>query len=393
MPGRSLHLLTLAILLLSVAAPARAQEHTPTPSARELWRDYPLAQERPAPRSSEKPARAGSATRTAAATDAADPDSVRVALLVAAALAAAGAGAVLLVRRRRGRSEAFAVPLATAPRLALAGPRADSDRLLFSRASHDRPQRAARSEPPEQTPGVRPPDPDRSWTAEIQWARSGDSARFCVVARDEQGRTESVIARSEPFDWPPEGTDAVQALVGAADALAEALTLAGWRPLSPGEAWYAKRFEWESAPVSEWAPPRPDPSTTPVEPVRAPTNRFRPAEAWAPGTEALWRCAITWRPGYARSRFEVVMHAPAGEADDRVIAASEPFKWLFMGDPDANDATFRDAALDLAAALEAAGWKRVGVGTAWYAARFVWPGDEPPPDEILVAPGQARRAS
>jgi hypothetical protein len=297
---------------------------------------------------------------------------------------------VVLVRRRRSRPHAFVVPAAAAPRLALVGP-ADSERLLFSRASHDQ-QPAARTEPPHRPGGVRPPDPDSRWTAEIQWARSGETARFCVVVRDERGRDEPVIARSEPFDWPPEGTEAVQALVGAADALSEALTIAGWKPLPRGEAWYAKRFEWEPAPVSSWAPPRPGPTAAPVEPTPAPTKRFRTVE-WPPGTEALWRCAITWRPGYTRSRFEVVMHDPAGEADDRVIAASPPFKWLLMGDPDSSNAMFRGAALDLATALESAGWERVGVGAPWYAARFVWRGEEPPPDEILVAPARTREAS
>jgi hypothetical protein len=386
-----MHLLTLAIVLLAVATPAYAQDRTPTPSAQELWRDYPLRQDEGPPDRSASPSPARSASHPAATTNAADSDPVLAAILVTAALVAAAAGAVLVVRRRRSRSRGFAVPLAAAPRLALAGPPGGSDRLLFSRASHERPQRATPSEPPQPPTGVRPPDPDRRWTAEIQWARSGDTARFCVVARDERGENEPVLARSEPFDWPPEGTDAVQALVGAADALSEALTLAGWKPLPPGEGWYAKRFEWEPAPVSEWAPPRPGPSATPVELPRAPTNRFRSAGEWPPGTEALWRCAIAWRPGYARSRFEVVMHDPTGESDDRVIAASPPFKWLFMGHPEPYDATFREAALDLAAALESAGWERVGVGAPWYAARFVWHGDEPPPDEIVVE--SARRTS
>jgi len=377
------------MLMLVVAAPAHAQDGTPTPSAQELWRDYPLRQGEPARQRSVTASPTRAASRSIAVAEPADSDPVLVASLAAALLVAASVGAVVLVRRRRSRSAAFAVPLAAAPQLALAGPPAGSHRLLFSRAAHDRSQRAEHNEPPERRAGVRPPDPDRLWTAEIQWARSEDTARFCVVARDEQGDTESVIARSEAFGWPPEGTEAVQALVGAADALSEALTLAGWKPLPRGAAWYAKRFAWEPAPVSDWAPPQPGPSVTPVEPAGARTNRFRPTGEWPPGTEALWRCAITWRPGYARSHFEVVMHDPAGTADDRVIAVSPPFKWLFMGDPDPNGAAFRAAALDLAAALESAGWERVGVGAPWYAARFVWPGDEQPPDEILVASREA----
>jgi hypothetical protein len=379
------------VLALAAPAAAQAQDRTPTPSAHELWRDYPLRQAEATPQRTATSSPARSVSRPPAATVAADSDPALLAVLAAAALVAAGAG-VLLVRRHRSRAQAFAVPLATAPRLALAGPSAGSPQLLFSRAAHDQaPHEAPPSEPPPPRPGVRPPDPDRRWTAEIQWARSGDSARFCVAARDEQGESEPVIARSEPFDWPPEGTDAVQALVGAADALSEGLTVAGWTPLPRGEAWYAKRFEWEPAPVTDWAPPQAGPSAAPVEPTRPPTHRFRPTSEWPPDTAALWRCEITWRSGYARSRFEVVQHDPGDDADTQVIAASPPFKWLFMGDPDPNDATFREALLDLAAALEAAGWERVGVGTSWYGARFVWHGDEPPPDEVLVE--SARRAS
>jgi hypothetical protein len=387
--ARAVHLWTLAIVLL-VAAPAHAQDGTPTPSARELWRDYPLRQAEATPKRTNTSSPARSASPTAAVAPAADSDSGLLAVLAAAALVAAG-GAVLLLRRHRSRAPAFAAPLAAAPRLALAGPSAGSHQLLFSRAAHDQPPDTASSEPPQPRPGVRPPDPDRRWTAEIQWARSGDTARFCVAARDEQGESEPVIARSEPFDWPPEGPEAVQALVGAADALSEGLTVAGWTPLPRGEAWYAKRFEWEPAPVTDWAPPEPGLSAAPVDPPRAPTHRFRPTSEWPADADALWRCEITWRTGYARSRFEAVVHDPADDAEAHVVAASLPFKWLFMGDPDPNDATFREALVDLAAALESAGWERVGVGTAWYGARFVWHGDEPPPDEIHVEP--ARRAS
>jgi hypothetical protein len=256
----------------------------------------------------------------------------------------------------------------------------------------------ARPDPPRQDPGVRPPDPARSWTAEIRWRDSGEESRFCVVAPDRQAGGATVIARSEPLDWPPADTNAVQALVNAADALTEALVSTGWKPLPPGTAWFEKRFEWVPVPTSGgWAPPRPPRITQPKAPAPVdrsgvPKRRFRSATQWPEGTERLWRCEIKWKPGYARSRFEVDKHDPV-RGNDRVMGRSAPFKWLWMADPDVSGVAFHQALRDLVTALESAGWERVGTGAAWYAVRFIWRADQPPPDRIEPTAATAGRAS
>jgi hypothetical protein len=205
-----------------------------------------------------------------------------------------------------------------------------------------------------------------------------------VLARDQRGGGTTVIARSEALDWPPIDSDAVRALVEAADALTEALVAAGWNPVERGNAWYERRFEWAPKAPTDWRPPRAD--LTPR--LR---QRFRPGATWPEDSEQLWRCEIKWKSGYARSRFQAVAHDPEN-GTDKVVGTSPAFKWMLLGEPDVRDADFREAARGLAAALEAAGWERVGTGYDWYAARFVWRVDEPPPDRVEDAPVSASRA-
>jgi hypothetical protein len=88
-----------------------------------------------------------------------------------------------------------------------------------------------------------PPDPLREWTAEIEWRPSAGGARFCASART--GKAGAVIlAESPALQWPPSDPASVQALTDAAESLAATLAAAGWSPLPPGSAWYAKRFAW-----------------------------------------------------------------------------------------------------------------------------------------------------
>jgi hypothetical protein len=73
-----------------------------------------------------------------------------------------------------------------------------------------------------------------------------------VVARTGDGTREVKLAESRPLDWPPRREDSVRALGEAAEELEAAVVAAGWRPLPPGDAWYAKRFR--SEPAAEAAP-------------------------------------------------------------------------------------------------------------------------------------------
>jgi hypothetical protein len=111
-------------------------------------------------------------------------------------------------------------------------------------------------------PAGSPPDPRLTWAAEIEWRQIDGESRFCVIAR---GAGTVEIARSPALDWPPEGPAAVQAVTDAADDLAATLVAAGWTPLPPGSAWYAKRFAWE--------PPVADPAKRPTGPKAVPSTQ------------------------------------------------------------------------------------------------------------------------
>jgi hypothetical protein len=85
------------LVWLVLSSPAAAQQHTPTPSGKELWQTYPL---HPKPRNHVAPAATASpATRAGAPAhqDAGGPTGVR---LVVAALAP-GVLVLLWLRRRR----------------------------------------------------------------------------------------------------------------------------------------------------------------------------------------------------------------------------------------------------------------------------------------------------
>ena len=375
-------LLALALCGLLAAPTAFGQDRGPTPSAEELWKAYPLDQGEPAPTISATPtsARTSTAADRSGAQGGSGSDVLIVAILIV--IAAIGAAGGWVVMRRRHSADHTA-GLRLPPRLALAGPSARASRLTFTPSSGG--PRPPQERAPNASQGVPPPDTARGWTAEIQWRESSDRSRFCVVARDREGGGESVIARSEPLDWPPADGDAVQALVAATDALTEALVAAGWKPVSPGTAWYEKRFEWEPAAAATggWAPPRPGRSAAAVA---RPSGRFRTPALWPEGATALWRCEIKWKSGYARSRFEVVLRDPA-RGSDRVIATSAPFKWMLTADPDPTSPAFRDAVRALAGELESTGWERIGVGGAWYAVRYIWRGENPPPEAVE---GEAR---
>jgi hypothetical protein len=228
--------LRIAVLLLvacaALPAPqaAVAQGGDRSPSGLELRESYPLD---PSP----QPAAARAAERSPAAPTADASDGtpgarssrtiLQVATIALLAIFAFAVGLAVSVRPRRHRRE-YASSLA-AP---------------------------AQASPPEQSPApaALPPVKRQAWTAEVQWQQAEAGSFFCVIARSAPGAGTAVVAQSEPVEWPPTSAATVQRVTAAARELETSLVAAGWRPLPPGDAWYAKRFAWQpvaSAPEAE----------------------------------------------------------------------------------------------------------------------------------------------
>jgi hypothetical protein len=66
---------------------------------------------------------------------------------------------------------------------------------------------------------------------------------------------------------------------------------------------------------------------------------------------------------------------------------------MLHADAERTSAAFRDQVRNLAAALEAAGWERLGTGAQWYSQRFVWRGEDEPPGRVDPTSVKADRAS
>jgi hypothetical protein len=377
-------LLAGAAVTLPPAAAAQQRSSTPTPSARELWKSYPLQEgaETPAPTED----RAAPATPTPAATQ----KSVRLAgsrsrpdtgggapvvlLGLAAALTALGAG--LLIRRRRGPG--LAMPLLTAAATTAALSERPRPARLTTLAGTSR---GNGGPPPEQDAGWRaqdlhPPDPALPWTAELEWHGETEGPRFCVTARSAESGQEALIALSEPIEWPPADAAAVQRLRRSVARIEAAVRSAGWTPLPSGEAWYSKRFAW--APVAPPAPAR-EPAPAP------PRGLLDPPPLWPEGAEELWRCEIRWHAGYIKSRFDVVARRP-GHKGTTTLGRSETFKWMIMADPEPPTPELLAAVETLDEQVAAAGWEPAGLGREWWERRYVWRGEDPPPLDLEPSP-------
>jgi hypothetical protein len=421
-PRRAAAVGIVAALALAAAQPAIAAEDPErSPSADELWDTYPLhpaGETAGEARPSRTPVaaaedRSGTIARAPASPATADGGGVPPALvLLIVALAAAGAGSLLWTRRHVAASGE-----APAPEPPAAGPRARAPaRLLVptmraaaagtisgptapaggsgARDPHPAQMRVTRSgrgsggpEPnrARDVPIAAPPDPARDWTAEVEWSEAEGGAGFRVVARDDAGATESTVAESTTFAWPPADSGAVQALTAAAEKLEAGLLAAGWTPMPPGDAWYAKRFAWKAvrpAPATDVEAASPRTLATPeLRPAPAPAAQAPlPARTESVRPDTAWWCEIEWRTAVVRSRFHVVVHGPEG----RRSAASSPGRWLLMSEPDPVLPDVRAGLRQLADALEGAGWEPAGKGAHWYAERFAWRREEPPPDLLEV---------
>ena len=345
---------------------AAGQHRSPTPSADELWRTYPL---------NETPEPSDTLTPTATARPAEAPpaagDDTPLPLIGAAGLLAALAGGLVLLRAR-SRQPALPRPRWVAPLLTTAtatamlpGQRHRSPRLTVL---GDGPSPWS-GDPPDDP--VAPPHPRRAWTAEVRWT----DTCFAVIARAGQRGEAVSLATSRPLQWPPADQEAVTEMTRAVERLETAMLAAGWTPRPSGDAWYAKRFTWVAT--------VPRPETAPR------TGRFERQSEWPAGSEQLWRCEIKWHAGYANSDFRAVAHRP-NRHRGITLGRSETFKWLLKGDPEESDAEFVEQVHWLADRLTAAGWEPVGRGIDWYELRFVWR-QEGAPEQLDPAPAKASR--
>ena len=129
------------------------------------------------------------------------------------------------------------------------------------------------------------------------------------------------------------------------------------------------------------------------EPV-VPARRFARAQPWPEDAETLWTCEIAWKAGYLKSAFRAMAGAPGG-GRRKSIGESPSLRWTLMTDPEPPTPEMIATVKVLVSALVAAGWERAGVGTAWYAQRFVWRGDGEPrpvaiPDAVETAEPPSR---
>jgi hypothetical protein len=238
---------------------AVAKDQSRSPSPERLWEAYPLD---PTPDPRAEPTAASSPALVATTgTDGGAPARL---LILLALIPAGGTLAFLWTRRRReNEPQAATAPIAVARGvpplwhgpLASAGAAkgiSPTDGVRASRAAAIPGAAAAAlvGHVPEADPGASgpapasPPDSHRAWTAEIEWRHTHAESHFCVLARSgAAGKT--AVAQSPPLEWPPTGPDSVQALTDAAESLEASLVAAGWKTLTPGRAWYSKRFAWE----------------------------------------------------------------------------------------------------------------------------------------------------
>jgi hypothetical protein len=451
LPGRKGCAVALvAYALLGPVDPVAAQQKTPSPSASELWEEFPLdPSPTPAAADPRDPVKDERRVRPARASS--DGGDGLSAPLLLGGLAVVLATIVMIwtfrssrggrtgapegrapVRDRRaappgdgrrGRAANRVMRIPEAPARPLGAPPPDPPARPLGASPPDpparpleplppdpparplerlrpdppaRPLEPLRPDPPPRPREALPPDPRRAWTAEVEWAGSGATARFSVIARTGPEGDGSVIAESPPLEWPPTSPTAFQALTGAVNDLERVVLAAGWTPLPPGSGWYAKRYAW-SAVVPEVRAPVTAPADEPVpaqpedaDPER--TGRFRRRGGWPEECEGMWRCELRWDAGMVNSRFEAVAYPP-GERRGRVVGASGTFKWLIKADPDPAAREYRKELARLVAALQRAGWERVGAGAKWYSARFVWRRSGTPPPDLesrAHAAGDAR---
>jgi hypothetical protein len=342
--GRAAVLGLLFCLLQTPVDVAAGEKPTPTPSAKELWEEYPL---HPTPDAASTSApttgRRASSPATASKTD----DGTAVTPVLAGMALAIGVLALLWIYRARRIDRTAMLEPSGAPQPAATAEPTGAPKQAVPLTRGAAPQGA-------------PPDPHQAWTAEVEWRRTQTAARFTVVARSDDAGPDLVIAESPVLDWPPTDATAVHALADAVAELEGSLLADGWTSLPAGDEWYAKRFAW-----------------TPPGAGQEPAGRFKRLSGWPQEFDQLWRCQLRWNAG--NSRFEAVAYEPR-ESRGRTIGATPAINWLSTVDPDPPVGLYDEGLARLAAALRDAGWEQIGRGSQWYSARFVWRRPEAPGD-------------
>lgn len=102
------------------------------------------------------------------------------------------------------------------------------------------------------------------------------------------------------------------------------------------------------------------------------------------GVDAVWTCAIGWRPGRLRSRFRAMMAPPDGQGW-QIVAESRSLRWPPRRGQTLPTAELVSALESLVAALVAAGWEPVESAGSWSARRFVWRREGEPPARLWHA--------
>jgi hypothetical protein len=287
----------VACLVLASASPAVAQQPTPTPSAEELWKEYPLsASPEPAPTArAQSPPDGRRVSAPAAASGGGDGS---VFELAAGLVFALGAMAALWTfrpssrRRRNARKQGGSAPPdgATDPPKRAPEPAADGRRAQSPLLNAVEARLADVPRAPAAAPQAVPTPPSVARSAEIRWVETESGARFVASARSGDHEDASVVAESPSLEWPPTGPAAVQALSDAVEELERTMLAAGWSALPAGREWYAKRFAWKpavAAPAADRPATRRAGAPRPVvhQPAgrggeQGPTGRFRRDPDW-----------------------------------------------------------------------------------------------------------------
>lgn len=149
---------------------------------------------------------------------------------------------------------------------------------------------------------------------------------------------------------------------------------------------------YEAAPsITEAGGERRPPVLPPTEAVAAPVasfGRVAPQPPWPEDTEDLWRCEIRLNGDSLSSRLHAVVFPPDG-GEGSAIGTSMASTPASDGETDwQSPQRFQQAVRTLATALESSGWEPVGQGAGWYARRFCWRRDEPPPQRVEPVPAE-----